>query len=125
MEINLSKTLLAPLRESRFRNLQKFCLWHPQHPGLWNLQSHYGLESKIQDPMTKTGILCLESGIQDPCMGYRCYEPVTCTRGCSYLFLLLIELYCCLYLDVMLYNRWNLLVPSNVCPRPELLRYWT
>ena len=69
--------------------------------------------------MTKTGILCLESGIQDPYTGHRFYEPVICTRVGSYLFLLLIELSCCLYLDVVLYNRWNLLeamyVPGPSC----------
>ena len=43
-----------------------------ENPGLWNPEyssrnpeSHLRLESRIQVPLTKTGIQCVESGIQD------------------------------------------------------------
>ena len=99
-----------------------------ESPESWALESAISLRIGIQNPRPSDKDRDPLPGIWNSGpfnTGHRCYEPVICTRVGSYLFLLLIELSCCLYLDVMLYNWWNLLVPSNVCPRPKLLQCWT
>ena len=104
--IPVMKTLLARLGQSRFRNLQNFWLWNltsgkillVESPESWALESAISLMIGIQSPRSFTWnseSRTLAWGIAEH------YEPVTCTRGCSYLFLLLIELSCCKYLETL------------------------
>ena len=46
---------LCPKGNRGFRNQENLCLWNPE--------SHYILEARIQVPLTKTGIQYLESAI--------------------------------------------------------------
>ena len=69
----LSNDRSLHVMESVFRNPWNFCLWNPEswamESGILisrNQGSYWGLESRIQVPLTKTGIKNLKSEIQNP-----------------------------------------------------------